>query len=144
MARITNAKHKWVPLPNDSDEAKIRLVLLKPGQKRRLGLSGVDILGTAIDGDFENPEVSFKTDPQKKKVAWLVELFDKWENFYTKDGSLAPCDRPYKMAFLDELSIMVPDDEGGEKEIDFHEWVLLEYEIFEKASKAELEIATGN
>lgn len=140
MPRLTKTKKKWVDIPNDPDNGRVRFKLLKPGEKRFLDTYGFEFEGFSKSGNFDDLNGIAKQDLEKSAMAYLDLCVIDWKNFFNEtDGSEVPCNQHNKKAFFKELEIDTGDDVIG-----FDQWCRQEYLKFEKAEEEKKKAAEGN
>lgn len=144
MAKITRAKTKIIPVPNDSDNATIEFRLLKPGQEERLDLAGAVVGGTIPSDENKEVETTFTVDPMEKKLVWLDAVFKSWTNFYDMDAEQTKPDKRTISYFLDELSIQTEGEDGETVHLNLYDWAVIEYDKYKAASAKTEEAAAKN
>jgi len=101
MARLTKQVDKWFDVPNDPDNAKIKIKHLKPGEVEAIEQEANPVVLRPDGGKFST-EITIQV---AKKSALLINaaVLD-WEGFYNTKGNKIQCNSENKKKAAKEFS----------------------------------------
>lgn len=126
--KVTIARTKIVPVPNDTEGATVEITYLKPGVRSMLESESNQVTATSLDGTY-TPVITF--DKRKKKILYMREIIKSWENFLDQHNSPLP--------LTDDSFVLVLREIDG-----FYEWLMEETDKFALEVEEQEKVAEGN